>query len=134
MKIWWWYLKPLWRNLNLILESSTFLPTRGGIEIRKCSNLNFSKVVWDIITKFSPVVNCNRNPIWRKFEGSRCTQKWISCQKPLKLHRGMVGLFFELHPQNFVRIHTLVSCKSAEIFIRISQVVSDSIWVSGPYL
>ena len=44
----------------------------------------------------------------------------------LKLHRCMAGLFFELYPPNFVRIHISVSCKSAEIFIRISQVVSDS--------
>ena len=38
---------------------------------------------------------------------------------------GVAGPFFERHPPNLVRIHFLLSCKNAEIFVVISQVVSD---------
>ena len=38
---------------------------------------------------------------------------------------GVAGSIFELHPPNFVRIHIFMSCKNAEIFVMISQVVSD---------
>ena len=48
-----------------------FLSTREGIEREKCSNLNFSKVVWNINTKFSSVVNFNRNLLCTTYEGSR---------------------------------------------------------------
>ena len=38
------------------------------------SKLNISKVVWDIITKFSPVVSLYRYPLCTKYEGSRCLE------------------------------------------------------------
>ena len=47
--------------------------------------LNFSKVVWDINTKFLPVKDHNRRQLLTKFEGSWCAQIWISCQNILKL-------------------------------------------------
>ena len=52
-------------------------------------------------------------------------------QKYLKVQVGMVGPIFELHPSNFVRNHIFYSCESAEILVRISQVVLDlakSLW------
>ena len=50
---------------------------------------------------------------------------WISRQKLLKLPMGVAGPFFELQPWNLVRIDIGLSCKSAEILIRISQTVSE---------
>ena len=47
--------------------------------------LNWSKVVWDINTKFLPVEDHNRRQLLTKFEGSWCVQIWISCQNILKL-------------------------------------------------
>ena len=47
--------------------------------------LNYSKVVWDINTKFLPVGDHNRRQLLTKFEGSWCAQIWISCQNILKL-------------------------------------------------
>ena len=47
--------------------------------------LNYSKVVWDINTKFLPVEDHNRRQLLTKFEGSWCAQIWISCQNILKL-------------------------------------------------
>ena len=44
---------------------------------------------------------------------------------------GVPGPIFELHPLNLVRNHIFYSCKSAEILVRISQVVLDlakSVW------
>ena len=38
---------------------------------------------------------------------------------------GVASSIFELHPPNFERIHFLMSCKNAEIFVMISEVVSD---------
>ena len=114
-----------------IVFEKFFLPTREGIKGEKCSNFNFSKVVWDINTKFSPVVNLNRYPLCTKYEGSRCLQIWISRQKCLKLLMDLAGPFFELHPPNLMRIHFFYSCKNAEILVMISLVVSDlakSVW------
>ena len=45
--------------------------------------------------------------------------------KRLKHPTGVAEPFFELHPSNLVRIDIGLSCKSAEIFIRISKTVSD---------
>ena len=47
---------------------------------------------------------------------------------------GMAGSVSKLHPPNFERIHFFMSCKNAEIFVMISQVVSDlaKISVSAP--
>ena len=53
-------------------SKTIFLPTREGIEREKFSNFNFSNVVWDINTKFSPVVYLNRYPLCTKFEGFWC--------------------------------------------------------------
>ena len=50
---------------------------------------------------------------------------WISRQKRLKLQTGVADPIFELYPWNLVRIDIGLSCKSAEIFIRISQIVLD---------
>ena len=77
-------------------------------------------MVGDINTKFSPVVNLDKNPPCRKFEVSEMTKIWISHQKPLKLLMGMAGPFFEPCPPNLERIHFLVSCKTAEILVMIS--------------
>ena len=38
---------------------------------------------------------------------------------------GVAGPFFEPHPSNLVRIHYFVSYKNAEIFVMISQIVSE---------
>ena len=38
---------------------------------------------------------------------------------------GVAGPIFELQPSNLVRNHIFHSCKSAEILVRISQVVLD---------
>ena len=38
---------------------------------------------------------------------------------------GVAGSIFEPHPPNFVKIHFFMSCKNAEIFVMISQVVPD---------
>ena len=38
---------------------------------------------------------------------------------------GMAGSIFELTHPNFQRIHFFMNCKIAEIFVMISQVVSD---------
>ena len=77
-------------------------------------------MVGDINTKFSPVVNLDKNPPCRKFEVSKVPKIWISCQKPLKLLMGVAGAFFEPRPPNLDRIHFLVSCKNAEILVMIS--------------
>ena len=90
----------------------------------KRSKWDYSKVVRDICTKFSPVVTLMENPLCTKFEVSRCQKIWISCQKPLNLPVGVAGLFFEPRPPNLVRIHFEVSCKNAEILIMISWVVT----------
>ena len=50
---------------------------------------------------------------------------WISCQKRLNFQMGVAGPFFEPHPSNLVRIHFILSCKSAEIFVVIFQLVSN---------
>ena len=50
---------------------------------------------------------------------------WISRQKRLKLQMGVAGPFFEPHPSNLVRIHFSLSCKNAEIFVVIFQVISN---------
>ena len=39
---------------------------------------------------------------------------------------GVAGSIFELHPSNLVRIHIFVSCKDAEIFVTIFQMVQIS--------
>ena len=59
---------------------------------------------------------------------------WISCQKCLKLQMGVAGPFFEPQPSNLVRIHFFLSCKDAEIFAVIFQLVSNlaKICVSVP--
>ena len=49
----------------------------------------------------------------------------ISQQKCLKLLVGVAGPFFEPHPSNLVRINFYLSCKNTEIFVVISQVVSN---------
>ena len=90
-----------------------------------CLILNYSKVVWDINTKFSPVVKLYGNPLCTKYEGYRCTKIWISHQNRQKYQMGVAGSIFELHPPNFVRIHIFFSCKNAEIFVMISQLVPD---------
>ena len=82
-------------------------------------------MVWDIITKFSPVVKLYGNPLCTKYEGYRCTKIWISRQNLQKHKMGVAGSIFELHPPNFVRIHFFMSCKNAEIFVMISQLVPD---------
>ena len=44
---------------------------------------------------------------------------------------GVAGPIFELHPSNLVRNHIFYSCKSAEILVRLSQVVlnlAKSVW------
>ena len=56
---------------------------------------------------------------------------WISRQKGKKLPMGVAGPIFKLHPSNLVRNHIFNSCKSAEILVRISQVILDlakSVW------
>ena len=52
-------------------------------------------------------------------------QIWISRQKRLKLQMGVASPFFEPRPSNLVRIHFFLSCKSAEIFVVIFQLVSN---------
>ena len=49
---------------------------------------------------------------------------------------GMAGSIFELHPPNVGRIHFFISCENAEIFVMISQMVSDlaKITVSVPFI
>ena len=51
-----------------------FLPHWEWIEKTKRLILNFSEMVWDIITKFSPVVKLYRNPLCTKYEGFWCTK------------------------------------------------------------
>ena len=82
-------------------------------------------MVWDIITKFSPVVKLYGNPLCTKYEGYRCTKIWISRQNRQKHQMGVAGSIFEPHPPNFVRIQFFMSCKNAEIFVMISQLVPD---------
>ena len=43
----------------------------------------------------------------------------------LKIQMSVVGPIFEPHPSNLVRIHFFLSCKNAEIFVVIFQVVSN---------
>ena len=50
---------------------------------------------------------------------------WISRQNHQKHQTGAAGSIFEPHPPNFVRIQFFMSCKNAEIFVMISQLVSD---------
>ena len=50
---------------------------------------------------------------------------WISRQNRQKHQMGVAGSIFEPHPPNFVRIQFFMSCKNAEIFVMISQVVPD---------
>ena len=57
--------------------------------------------------------------IWRQL----VPRIWISRQKRLKLQMGVAGPFFEPHPSNLVRIHFFLSCKSAEIFVALPQMV-----------
>ena len=55
-------------------------------------------MVWDIKTKFSPIVNFYEN--------------------------GRGGPIFELHPSNFVRIHISLCCRNVKIFVKIAELVS----------
>ena len=110
---------------------SIFIPSRWHFKKLNRSNLNFSKMVGDINTKFSPVVSLDKNPPCQKFEVSKVQKIWISCQKPLKLLMGVAGPFFEPRPPNLVRIHFLVSCKNAEILVMISWVVKELAKISG---
>ena len=50
---------------------------------------------------------------------------WISRQNRLNLQMGVAGPIFEPHPSNLVRIRFYLSCKNAEIFVVIFQVVSN---------
>ena len=43
--------------------------------------------------------------------------------KSKKLLMGVAGSIFERHPLNLVRIHIVLSCKDAEIFVTIFQTV-----------
>ena len=45
--------------------------------------------------------------------------------KNFRYQMSAAGLNFELHPSNLVRSHTFLSCKNAEIFVVILQVVSN---------
>ena len=88
MKIWFWYLKPSLRNSKLTILSlqfipqevikyfskTIFLPNGEWIEKTKRLILNFSEMVWNINTKFSPVVKLYGNLLCTKYEGSRCTK------------------------------------------------------------
>ena len=64
----------------------------------KWSNQDYSKVVEDINTKVSPVVNLYEKPLCTKNQGHRYPKFEFSCQKPLKLLTGMGDLIFELYP------------------------------------
>ena len=48
-----------------------------------------------------------------------------SHQNRQRLEMDMASLFFELHPSNLVRNSFFSSCKNTEIFVVISQMVSD---------
>ena len=85
--------------------------------------LNYSKVVWDINTKFSLVVNLKKNLLCTKNEGFRCIIFGFPTKKCLQLQLGIAGLFFKPHLSNFGRIHLLLSCKNARIFVTIPQMV-----------
>ena len=50
-------------------------------------------MLWDINTKFLPVEDLNWRQLFTKFEDSRCTQIWISCQNVLKLKRAWRAQF-----------------------------------------
>ena len=49
----------------------------------------------------------------------------INIRRVNEVEMCVAGSIFELHPPNFVRIHFFMSCKNAEIFVMISQVVPD---------
>ena len=55
-------------------SKTIFLPSWRQIEKTKWSILNFSKVDWDINTKFSPVVNLYENPLCTENQGHRCSK------------------------------------------------------------
>ena len=124
VKIWFWYLKPLLRNLKLNILTFQFLPhsiwkyflkiifirCREGIEKTKCSILNFSKSVWDINTKFSPVVVLISFQLSTKFGVPSLTKKWISCQNYFKLQEGVAGVIFEPHPWNSGNLLLFLRC------------------------
>ena len=104
-------------NLNLEQYKICFYlnkyVSKGLFKKTKSSILIFSKVVLEILSKFCFLPNL-------KAEVQRI---WISCQKRLKLQMGVAGPFFEPRPSNLVRIHFILSCKSAEIFVVIFQLV-----------
>ena len=107
------------------------VPNRWHFKKLNWPNLNFLKMVRDINTKFSPVVNLDKNLPCRKFEVSKMPKIWISRQKPLKLLMGVAGAFFKPWPPDLDRIHFLVSCKNAEVLVMISWVVKELAKISG---
>ena len=65
---------------------------------------NYSKVVWDINTKFSPIVVLISFQLLTKFGVPSLTKKWISHQNYFKLQEGVAGIIFEPHQWNFGKI------------------------------
>ena len=67
----------------------------------KWSILNFSKVNWDINTKFSPVVHLNSYPLCTKFEG-------LGPTRPMKVFTFLVGnpnFDFFFAKQDFIEVY-----------------------------
>ena len=50
------------------------IPHKWHLKKFNRSNLNFSRVVWDNNTKFSPVVNLHGNPLCTENQGHRCSK------------------------------------------------------------
>ena len=126
MKIWCWYLISLLRypKLNKFLINCFYM-LRGRNWRDKMFNFEFLKnglrYQHQILTSCSPQLLPALYQIWRRL----VPQIWISRQKRLKLQMVVVGPIFEPHPSNLVRIHSFLSCKNAEIFVLIFQVVSN---------
>ena len=83
--------------------------------------LNYSKVVWDINTKFSPIVVLIKIQLSTKFGASSYTQNGFSRQNYFNLQEGMAGTFFEPHPWNSGNLL---------LFSRCTNHISTTFWIS----
>ena len=77
--------------------------------------LKLNRYALYINTKISPFVNLYENPLSTKNQGHTCPNYQMGVSDPI----------FEQYPPNLVRIDIGISFYDAEIFIMISQTVSD---------
>ena len=111
-------------QLGIKIVFENYFYTQLGVNCKdKIFNFEFLKsglrYQHQIFTSCQPL----SKPALCKKSRSQVLKILISRQKCTKHQMGVAGPIFEPHPPNLVRIHFSLSCKYAEIFVRLSQMV-----------